>query len=132
MTRRLARGLMRLYYPVIEVSHRERIPPSGPVLFAANHPNSLLDPPVIGWVTQRPVRFYAKAPLFELPVLGGLLHAGGMVPAYRGVQAPVGAGGARLPPSLPAPRLPAVNRARTRSSVGARYFCGTNCALCGR
>ena len=88
LTRRLARGLMRLYYPTIEVSHRERIPRSGPVLFVANHPNSLLDPPVIGWVTQRPVHFYAKAPLFELPVLGGLLHALGMVPAYRGSDDP--------------------------------------------
>ncbi len=88
LTRRVARSLMRLYYPVIEVSHRERIPRSGPVLFVANHPNSLLDPPVIGWVTQRPVHFYAKAPLFELPVLGGLLHAVGMVPAYRGADDP--------------------------------------------
>ncbi|MBE7502855.1 MAG: 1-acyl-sn-glycerol-3-phosphate acyltransferase [Verrucomicrobiales bacterium] len=88
LPRRLARRLMRLYYPVIEVSHRERIPRSGPVLFVANHPNSLLDPPVIGWVTQRPVHFYAKAPLFELPVLGGLLRAVGMVPAYRGADGP--------------------------------------------
>ncbi len=86
--RRLARGLMHLYYPTIEVSHRERIPPDGPVLFVANHPNSLLDPPLIGWVAQRPVHFFAKAPLFEAPVFGALLHALGMVPAYRGSDDP--------------------------------------------
>jgi 1-acyl-sn-glycerol-3-phosphate acyltransferase len=84
LTRRLARGLMHLYYPTVEVSHRERIPPGGPVLFVSNHPNSLLDPPVIGWAAQRPVHFFAKAPLFDVPVFGALLHAVGMVPAYRG------------------------------------------------
>jgi 1-acyl-sn-glycerol-3-phosphate acyltransferase len=88
VTRRLARALMRLYYPKVEVSHRERIPASGPVLFVSNHPNSLLDPPVIGWAARRPVHFFAKAPLFEVPVFGALLHAVGMVPAYRGSDDP--------------------------------------------
>jgi len=88
LLRSLARGLMRLYYPVIEVSHRERLPAKGPVLFVANHPGALLDPPVVGWVTQRPVHFYAKAPLFEVPVFGGLLYALGMVPAYRAADDP--------------------------------------------
>lgn len=80
LPRRLARSLMRLYYPIIGVSHRECIPRSGPVLFVANHPNSLVDPPVIGWVTQRPVHFDAKAPLFKLPLLGGWLAIGGEKP----------------------------------------------------
>ena len=88
LTRRLARGLMHLYYPTIEVSHRERLPASGPVLFVSNHPNSLLDPPVIGWAAQRPVHFFAKAPLFEVPVFGAVIHALGMVPAYRGSDDP--------------------------------------------
>ncbi len=88
LTRRLVRRLMRLYYPTIEVSHRERIPAAGAVLFVANHPNSLLDPVVIGWAAQRPVHFFAKAPLFEVPVFGACLHALGMVPAYRGADDP--------------------------------------------
>jgi hypothetical protein len=58
-TRRLARGLVPLGYPMIEVSHRERSPASGPVLFMSNHPNSRLDPPVIGWAAPRPVHFLA-------------------------------------------------------------------------
>lgn len=87
---RVARGavrrFVRLYYPVVEVSGRERIPASGAVLFCANHPNSMLDPAIIGFVAQRPVHFFAKAPLFDVPVFGAVMRALGMVPAYRGAD----------------------------------------------
>jgi len=80
----LVRKALRVYYPQIEIEGRERIPPDGAVLFVANHPNSLVDPAVIGFTAQRPVHFFAKAPLFDVPVFGALMHALGMVPAYRG------------------------------------------------
>jgi 1-acyl-sn-glycerol-3-phosphate acyltransferase len=78
------RRILRLYYPRIEVEGRKRLPASGAVLFVANHPNSLLDPALIGFATQRPVHFFAKAPLFDVPLFGALMRALGMVPAYRG------------------------------------------------
>lgn len=78
------RKILRLYYPRIEVEGHERIPATGAVLFVANHPNSLMDPAVIGFAAQRPVHFFAKAPLFDVPVFGALMKALGMVPAYRG------------------------------------------------
>jgi glycerol-3-phosphate O-acyltransferase/dihydroxyacetone phosphate acyltransferase len=78
------RWLLRIYYPVIAVRGQEHIPASGPVLLVANHPNSLLDAALIAWVARRPVHFFAKAPLFDVPVFGSLLRAFGMVPAYRG------------------------------------------------
>jgi glycerol-3-phosphate O-acyltransferase/dihydroxyacetone phosphate acyltransferase len=84
--RQMARGLVRIYYPRIEVSGRETIPRSKPVLFVANHPNALMDPVVIGIAAQRQVHFLAKAPLFEVPVFGNVLHALGMLPAYRAVD----------------------------------------------
>ena len=80
----LVRKGLHLYYPRIEIEGRERIPPTGTVLFVANHPNSLMDPAVIGFTAQRPVHFFAKAPLFDVPVFGALMRALGMVPAYRG------------------------------------------------
>jgi len=82
--RSAVRLLVRLYYPTVEVSGRERIPDSGAVLFCANHPNSMLDPAIIGLVARRPVHFFAKAPLFDVPVFGAVMRALGMVPAYRG------------------------------------------------
>ncbi|GMV79624.1 MAG: hypothetical protein AMXMBFR7_08080 [Planctomycetota bacterium] len=87
-SRWLIRRLARIYYPRIEVSHAERIPRDGPVLLAANHPNSLLDAVLLGIAAQRPVRFLAKAPLFEVPVFGAVLRALGMIPAYRGQDDP--------------------------------------------
>jgi 1-acyl-sn-glycerol-3-phosphate acyltransferase len=82
--RRFARGLVKIYYPRIEVTGGALLPRAGPVLLVANHPNSLIDPVLLGIAARRPVRLMAKAPLFDVPVLGALLRAVGMVPAYRG------------------------------------------------
>lgn len=78
------RKLLRFYYPCIEIEGGEHVPKCGAVLFVANHPNSLMDPALVGYVAQRPVHFFAKAPLFDVPVFGALMSALGMVPAYRG------------------------------------------------
>jgi 1-acyl-sn-glycerol-3-phosphate acyltransferase len=86
LARRLVRSLVKFYYPRIEVTGADRIPQSGPVLLAANHPNSLIDPVLLGVAARRPVRLMAKAPLFGIPVVGKLLHAFGMIPAYRGTD----------------------------------------------
>ena len=77
---RLAAGA---YYSRIEIENPGRIPPRGPVLLVANHPNSLLDPVLVGRTARRPVHFLAKAPLFEVPVFGLAMKAFGMLPAYR-------------------------------------------------
>lgn len=84
----MVRRLVRIYYPKIEISQRERIPTSGPVLLVANHANSLIDPVILGIASSRRVHFLAKAPLFEIPVFGTTLRALGMVPAYRGSDDP--------------------------------------------
>ena len=81
-----ARALVRFYYPRIEVTGGPLVPRLGPVLLVANHPNSLIDPVLLGIAVQRPVRLLAKAPLFDVPVFGAVLRALGMVPAYRGTD----------------------------------------------
>lgn len=84
LLRRPVRALVQLYYPRVVVTGRELIPASGAVLLAANHPNSLIDPVLLGIAARRPVRLMAKAPLFSIPLFGDVLRALGMVPAYRG------------------------------------------------
>ena len=84
--RSLARRLVRFYYPRLEISGAEKIPQQGPVLLCANHSNSMVDPVLIGVTASRPVRFIAKATLFDMPVLGRAMHALGMVPAYRAMD----------------------------------------------
>lgn len=82
------RGLVRFYYPRIEIEGAERILAGGPVLLVANHPNSLIDPLLLGVAARRPVRLLAKAPLFSVPAFGAALRAAGMIPAYRGADDP--------------------------------------------
>jgi 1-acyl-sn-glycerol-3-phosphate acyltransferase len=48
------------------------VPLAGPVLIVANH-SSLLDPPLIGGMSRRPLCFMAKEELFRVPVLGWLI-----------------------------------------------------------
>lgn len=57
--------------------------PDGPVLVAANHPNSLLDPLVIFRTAGRATRPLAKAPLFDQAIVGFMLRALGGLPVYR-------------------------------------------------
>lgn len=57
--------------------------PDGPVLVAANHPNSLMDPLLIFRTAGRPTRPLAKAPLFEQALVGTVLRGLGGLPVYR-------------------------------------------------
>ncbi|MFL2864678.1 MAG: 1-acyl-sn-glycerol-3-phosphate acyltransferase [Pirellulaceae bacterium] len=82
--RKFTHRLIKKYYPKVQITGAEQIPSDGPILFCANHPNSLIDPVLIGITAKRPVSFMAKAPLFKTPILGSIMHALGMIPAYRG------------------------------------------------
>ena len=77
----LARIAARIYYRVRFAG--TPVPPSGPVLLVANHPNSLLDPTLVVASADRPVRFLAKAPLFSDRKIGWLVRAAGAIPVYR-------------------------------------------------
>ena len=84
LARRLVRWFVKRFYPRLEITGAERVPQTGPVLICANHANSLVDPVLVGIAARRPVRFLAKAPLFDVPLLGAVMRALGMLPAFRG------------------------------------------------
>lgn len=68
------------------------IPPTGPVLLVANHPNSLLDPVIVGAVAGRPVRFLAKATLFSDRLVGWIVRGAGAIPVHRRQDDPTAMG----------------------------------------
>ena len=66
----------------------EAVPGAGPVLLVANHPNSLHDPMLVAAAAGRPVRFLAKAPLFDDPKTSWLVKAAAAIPVYRRADDP--------------------------------------------
>jgi glycerol-3-phosphate O-acyltransferase/dihydroxyacetone phosphate acyltransferase len=73
---------VRIFFRRIELLGLERVP-DGPVVFAVNHPNGLVDPLFLLCFAPRPVSFLAKAPLLRYPVLGWLARAFDTIPVYR-------------------------------------------------
>ncbi len=80
---RLLRALVRLFYRRIETSGLAGVPPEGPVLLIANHPNGLVDPMLVLAVLPRPVVFVAKSTLWKIPLLRRLLDLLECVPVVR-------------------------------------------------
>lgn len=87
----LSRFALRVFYRLGVTG--ERVTDKGPVLLVANHPNSLLDPAAVVAVAGRPVRFLAKAPLFDHGQVGWLVRGAGAIPVYRKQDDPAAMGG---------------------------------------
>lgn len=77
------RLLLRLFYRTIEVTGLDNLDPRYPTILAANHPNSIIDPLMVGILEERAVRFVARDGLFRIPGFGTLLRSVGAVPIYR-------------------------------------------------
>ena len=81
--RAAANVALRWYYADIVVQGAERIPATGPLIIASNHPNALVDALLVTTALRRRVRLTARATLFEHPVLAPLLRRVGVVPLRR-------------------------------------------------
>jgi 1-acyl-sn-glycerol-3-phosphate acyltransferase len=80
--RAACRVLLRSYYPDLVVEGGASVP-AGPLIVAANHPNSLVDPVLISVFLPRKIHWLAKATLFERPVGRSLLRGLGAIPVKR-------------------------------------------------
>ncbi|CAD2077788.1 lysophospholipid acyltransferase family protein [Jeotgalicoccus meleagridis] len=86
MIYKVAKFLVKRYYKLrynIKVIGEDRVPATGPVMICSNHIDDL-DPPLIGISLDRDLSFFAKAELFEIPVLGKLLPSLNAIPVSRG------------------------------------------------
>ncbi|MBA3459441.1 MAG: 1-acyl-sn-glycerol-3-phosphate acyltransferase [Deltaproteobacteria bacterium] len=80
------RMVTRVFFRQVEVVGLENIPADGPVLFAGNHPNSLIDPILIITTCGRKVHFAAKDTLFRGRLMRVVLRGLGAVPLARKVE----------------------------------------------
>lgn len=71
-----------LYFSDIQAVGMEHIPAEGPVIFAANHPNSIMDTVLLATQTPRKVHYMARSGLFKGP-LAKLFDVMGVIPLYR-------------------------------------------------
>ncbi len=83
LARLLSRTALAWFYRDIRAEDLERIPATGPVLIAANHPNSMVDAAVAITVVARRLTLTAKATLFANGVRAAVLARIGIVPLRR-------------------------------------------------
>ncbi len=79
----LAHLLLGIFFRRVEVEGLDEVPPRGPLLVVANHPNGLVDPVVLLGALPRPVRFLGKSTLWDMVPLRPFLALGGVIPIYR-------------------------------------------------
>lgn len=77
------RALVRVFFRRVEVAGAENVP-AGPLLVTANHPNSIMDPLVVGAALgDRRLTFVAAAFFFRIPVIRLIFLLLGIVPVFR-------------------------------------------------
>jgi 1-acyl-sn-glycerol-3-phosphate acyltransferase len=72
-----------LYFVDIQSHGVENVPKWGPVIFAANHPNSIMDTMILGFCSERQVHYMARSGLFEHLPLKFIFDRCGVIPVYR-------------------------------------------------
>lgn len=83
LIRAVVRLAMAVFFQRIEVRHPEYVPERGPVVFVANHPNSIMDALVMGAVTRHKVNYMGHAGLFSNRLKSWFLRSCGVIPVYR-------------------------------------------------
>ncbi|WP_119394103.1 1-acyl-sn-glycerol-3-phosphate acyltransferase [Salinibius halmophilus] len=82
--RLLLRAITRLYFLHIDAKFADRVPTTGPVILAANHPSSILDSVLLSTQLDRPVNYLAKSELFRSRILSRVYQQLGAIAIERG------------------------------------------------
>lgn len=81
--RALGRLALGVFYRRIQVTGLEHLDASAPTILASTHPNSIVDPLVVGIFEDRQVTFCARDGLFRVPGFGAVLRSIGAVAIRR-------------------------------------------------
>lgn len=77
---------IRLFYKQIRVKNSEYLEGKGPKIIIANHPNTLMDAWMIGYVCKQRIYYMTKGTFFSSPLKRWLLNGLGMIPVNRKVD----------------------------------------------
>ncbi|HOK37337.1 MAG: 1-acyl-sn-glycerol-3-phosphate acyltransferase [Bacteroidales bacterium] len=75
--------LHKLFYKNIIVEGLENIPKDGPLIFAPNHQNALMDPLAVLFTCNRQIVFMARADVFKNKFIASILHFLKIIPVFR-------------------------------------------------
>ena len=84
----IATASVRTFFRRISSQNVDRIPTKGPVIFVCNHPNTMIDPLLVGISCKRKLFFFAKSTLFKGNLAGWLLPKLQLIPVYRAQDNP--------------------------------------------
>ncbi len=74
---------VKTFFNKISAENQDYISTDVPIIFAANHPNMMMDPLIIGYTCKRNLHFFAKNTFFDNPLAGWFLKKIQIVPIYR-------------------------------------------------
>lgn len=74
---------IRLFYRQIRVKNREHLDEKGPKIIISNHPNTLMDAWMVGYICKQRVYYMAKGTFFTSPLKRWVLNGLGMIPVNR-------------------------------------------------
>ncbi|NMM50214.1 lysophospholipid acyltransferase family protein [Marinigracilibium pacificum] len=72
-----------LYFSEFKVNGLDKIPSKGPIIFAANHQNALLDALILSVISKRSPHFLTRASVFKKGIINNVLRSLKMIPIYR-------------------------------------------------
>lgn len=78
-----ARIALYIFCGKVEVRNAINVPPTAPLLLAANHPNSFFDAIVLGARMPRPLHFLARGDAFKKKPVAFFLRIMHLIPVYR-------------------------------------------------
>ena len=83
LLRKFNRSLMSVWFRELDIVDNENIPHDGGVMYVSWHPSGLIDPMLLHASLPGKISILAKHTLFDLPILGRMIKAGGGLPIYR-------------------------------------------------
>jgi 1-acyl-sn-glycerol-3-phosphate acyltransferase len=83
-----ARIAIRIFCRHISLNRPELLSAEGPILFAANHPNSFLDGVILTILFEKPVYALARGDAFAHPRLRKIIEQFHLLPVYRSSEGP--------------------------------------------
>ncbi|MBT4419750.1 MAG: hypothetical protein HOG76_10410 [Candidatus Marinimicrobia bacterium] len=79
--------MVNVFFRRIHVEHKERVRKKGPVILAANHPNTMMDPMLVALLCGRNPHFLGKSTLFNSAISKLFFRSVHVLPVYRKLDA---------------------------------------------